>query len=72
MMTNKPFDRINTVPKLILACIGIFGVAFLLSGVAIWLFSWGEVLGNVLRGIAAVLTALLILGFINTRRSAKE
>jgi peptidoglycan/LPS O-acetylase OafA/YrhL len=72
MTTNSPFHRINTVPKLILTCLGIFAVAFLLSIVAIWLLPWGEVLGNVFRAVAAVLTALLILGFVHTRRSHRR
>lgn len=71
-MTNRPFDRINTVSRLVLACAALFLVAFALSLVAIWLVPWGEILGNVFRAAAAVMSALLILGFVNTRRNLKE
>lgn len=72
MRNNKPFDRINTVPRLVLTCVAVFAVAFLLSILAIWFLPGGEIVGNVLRALAAVLCALLILGFINSRRPTKE
>ena len=72
MTNHNLFHKINTVPKLILVCIGVFAVSFLLSVIAIWWLPGGEVVGNVLRALAAVLNALLILGFINSRTSKRK
>lgn len=68
-MINRFLKSTDTVWKLVFACALVFAVSFALSLVAIWLLPAGEVVGNILRAIAAVISALLILAFINRRTS---
>lgn len=70
-MINRFLTWIDSIWKLLLACVLVFATAFGLSLVAIWLLPAGEVVGNVLRAIAAVVSALLILAFINRRPTSR-
>jgi hypothetical protein len=65
----KPPDSIW---RLIFACVLVFTASFGLSLVAIWSLPAGEVIGNILRGIAAVISALLILAYASRRTSSSS
>lgn len=66
-MVNRFLTWIDSIGKLLLVCALVFAVAFGLSLIAIWLLPAGEVVGDIVRAIAAVVCALLILAFINRR-----
>jgi hypothetical protein len=65
----KPIDSIW---RLILACVLVFAASFGLSLLAIWLLPAGEVIGNILRAIAAVISALLILAYASRQTSSSS
>ncbi|MGN7253278.1 hypothetical protein [Arthrobacter sp. SAFR-014] len=62
--------RIDSIRSLILVCVLVFAAAFGLSLLAIWLLPAGEVIGDVLRASAAVISALLVLAYANRQTSS--
>jgi hypothetical protein len=69
-MVGRLMKRIDSIRSLILVCVLVFAAAFGLSLLAIWLLPAGEVIGNVLRTSAAVISALLILAYANRQTSS--
>lgn len=62
-VVSRFMKQIGSIWRLIVACVLVVAASFGLSLVAIWLLPAGEVIGNILRGIAAVICALLILAY---------
>lgn len=69
-MVSRVMKPIDSIWRLILACVLVFAASFGLSLLAIWLLPAGEVIGNILRGIAAVVSALLILAYASKQTSS--
>jgi FtsH-binding integral membrane protein len=69
-MVGRVMKPLDSIWRLILACVLVFAASFGLSLVAIWLLPAGEVIGNILRGIAAVISALLILAYASKQTSS--
>jgi len=63
-MNNRFIKWIDSIWKLLFACALVFAISFGLSLLAIWLLPAGEIVGNFLRAIAAVISALLFLAYI--------
>ena len=71
-MVSRFMKPIDSIWRLILACVLVFAASFGLSLLAIWLLPAGEVIGNILRGIAAVISALLILAYASRQTSSSS
>jgi hypothetical protein len=69
-MVGRLMKPIGSIRSLILACVLVFAASFGLSLLVIWLLPAGEIIGNILRAIAAVVCAMLILAYANRQTSS--